>query len=156
MSWTGNAIMFWNGNKITDHGRGELDMTTERIGTDKRMNNGLMRRQFIANKRTWTIAWENIPSTNSILAGYKTADGGYAGEDIESFYKTTPGPFRLVLRRGSANGLSTPSGATTVGTEFADSNFEGYDVFITDFTKAVTRRGVNGDFWNVNITLVQV
>lgn len=157
MAWTTNTIMLWSGNKITDHGRGALDLTTERIGSDKRMSDATMRRQFVANKRTWTITWENIPSTNSISGGMHTADGGYAGEDIENFYLTTPGAFRLVLKRGSANGVSVPSGASTFGGgPFSDSNFYGADVFIGDFSKTVSKRGARGDLWNVSVSLIEV
>lgn len=154
-NWTTNTIMLWNGNKITDHGRAPLAEQIERIGSDKRMRDGTLRRQYIAVKRTWNVSWENIPSTNSVVGAYKTADGGYAGEDIEAFYRATTGKFRLVLKRGSAIGLSTPSGATTAGVPFSDANFYGVDVMFTDFSKEVTKRG-KSDFWNITLTMEEV
>lgn len=153
--WKDNAIMLWNGNKITDHGRQPLNMSTERIGTDKRMADGTLRRFFVGNKRTWSLSWENIPSTNEVIGGYKTVDGGWAGEDIEMFYQTTPGKFRLTLKRGSASGLDTPIGALTPGAPYSDDNFAGVDVMITDFSKDVSKRGLV-DFWNISITLEEV
>lgn len=156
-AWTTNTIMLWSGNKITDHGRSALDFSNERIGTDKRMVDGTMRRQFIANKRTWSVSWENIPSSNSITGGLHTADGGYAGEDIENFYKTTPGVFRLTLKRGSANGLSTPANALLLGFgPFSDANFDGADVYIGDFSKSVVKRSLKADLWNINLTMIEV
>lgn len=154
--WKNNTIMLWDGSKITDHGRGPLNMSTERIGTDRRMADGTLRRFHIKNKRTWTISWENLPSTNSSTTGIKTVDGGWSGEQIESFYQTTPGKFRMVLKRGSAAGLTPPAGATTAGAPFEDANFYGVDVMITDFSKEVVKRGQSVDLWSVNVTLEEV
>lgn len=155
-AWTTNTVMLWAGTKITDHGRESLQMNVERIGTDKRMSDGTLRRQYIGLKRAWNITWNNIPSTNLISGGYHTADGGWAGEDMETFYRTTPGKFRLVLKRGSASGLTPPAGATTAGASFEDANFYGADVMFTDFSKDVVKRGIKGDIWNMSITLEEV
>lgn len=155
MNWTNNTIMAWNNNKISDHGRSPLNMSSERIGTDKRMADGTLRRQHVAIKRTWTMSWENLPSSNEVVNGYKTVDGGWAGEDMEMFYQTTPGVFRMVLRRGSASGLSTPVGASTIGANYEDDNFYGVNVMFTEFSKEVTKRGAV-DFWNINVTLEEV
>lgn len=154
-NWATNSIMSWSGNRITDHGRGALNMNTERIGTDKRMADGTLRRQHIAVKRTWSVNWENLPSTNNVANAYKTADGGWSGEQIESFYQATPGVFRLVLRRGSAAGLSIPAAASTLGAPYEDANFYGVNVMFTEFSKEVVKRG-SVDFWNVNVSLEEV
>lgn len=152
--WTTNTIMTWDGNRVTDHGRSSLSETPERIGTDKRMANGTMRRQFITNKRTWTVSWENLPSKNGGAGQFKTADGGWAGSDIEEFYNTTPGAFTLVLKRGSAIGQSTPVVADSA-LPYEDNDFYIVKVMITDFSKEVLKRGAV-DIWNLNITLVEV
>jgi hypothetical protein len=130
-------------------------MTTEQIGSDKRMSDGTLRRQFIGIKRTWNSTWDNVPSTNTVTNGYKTADGGMSGEDIESFYRSTNGKFRLVLKRGSASGLSVPTGATTAGVPYEDANFYGVDVMFTDFNKDVVKRGLV-DLWNITLTMEEV
>src|SRR5688572_12094428 len=109
--WTTNTIMLWSGNKITDHGRETLTQNIERIGTDRRMVDGTLRRHHVGNKRTWSTSWNMLPSTNTITTGIKTADGGWSGEEMETFYNDTPGAFRLVLRRGSATGVTTPAEA---------------------------------------------
>ena len=153
--WTTNAIMAWNNNKVTDHGRGSLNMSTERIGSDKRMVDGTLRRQYIAVKRSWSVSWDNNPSTNEVVNGYKTVDGGWSGEEMEMFYQTTPGVFRMVLRRGSASGLSVPLGASTIGPPFEDDNFYGVNVMFTEFSKEVVKRGLV-DFWNISVTLEEV
>lgn len=152
--WKDNAAMWWSGNKITDHGRASLNMKSERIGTDKRMADGTLRRFHIGLKRSWDVSWDNLPSTNTVTLGYKTADGGWSGEQIETFYRTTPGKFRMVLRRGSALNLSNPNPAESA-LPYEDQNFYVCNVMITDFSKEVIRRGTV-DFWNVSVTLEEV
>lgn len=152
--WKDNAIMEWDGVKVTDHGRGPLSENTERIGTDKRMADGTLRRQYVGVKRKWSVQWDAMPSTNSVLTGYKTVDGGMAGEDIENFYYNNPGKFRLVLRRGSAIDKATPNPAET-SLPFEDSDFYVANVMLTEFTKEVRKRG-SVDFWSVSVTLEEI
>lgn len=159
MSWKTNAIMTWykdsTEHMITDHGRTELSMNTERIGTDRRMSNGTLRRFLVGNKRSWNTTWSNIPSVNSVATGMKTADGGLSGSEIEDFYDTTPGKFRLILRNGSASGVITPPAALTLGPAYEDDNFYAVDVMITEFSRDVVSRGVV-DLWNITISLEEV
>lgn len=152
--WQDNTIMTWNGNEISDHGRQALSQSTERIGTDKRMADGTLRRQHIGIKRTWQVAWDNLPSTNSVSTGYKTVDGGWAGEDIEAFYYSTPGKFRMVLRRGSAINKTIPNPLDSA-LPYQDSDFYICNVMLTDFSKEVHKRG-KVDFWNLSVTLEEV
>lgn len=146
--------MSWGGQKVSDHGRSPLSETTERIGTDKRMADGTLRRQFIGIKRKWSVSWENLPSTNSVARGIKTADGGMAGEDIEQFYHTTPGKFRMVLRRGSAVNIATPTPPDSA-LPYEDDNFYIVNVMVTGFNKEVRKRGAV-DLWNVSVELEEV
>lgn len=152
--WVDNAIMTWDDVMVTDHGRAPLNMKYERIGTDKRMAIGTLRRQFIGLRRSWDVSWENLPSTNSVVAGFKTVDGGMAGEDIEAFYNATPGAFRLTLRRGSAIALTTPV-VDDVDLPYENSDFYIVRVMLTDLTKDVVKRGIV-DIWNMTLTLEEV
>jgi hypothetical protein len=153
-NWKTNAIMLWSGNMITDHGRQPLTEKIERIGTDKRMANGTLRRFYVGIKRSWDVTWQNIPSTNTVTGGYSTADGGYSGEQIQAFYNANQGKFRLVLKRGSAIGLSTPNPAESA-LPYQDQNFYICNVMFTDFSKDVVRRG-SVDFWNITLTMEEV
>lgn len=152
--WKDNTIMLWAGNKVTDHGRKELQEKTERIGSDKRMFDGTLRRQHIGVKRTWEISWDNLPSTNSISTAYKTADGGLDGMAMEDFFYATPGKFRLVLKRGSALNQAVPNPAESA-LPFEDANFYIVNVMFTQFSKDVVKRG-KSDMWNVSVTLEEV
>ena len=152
--WQDNAIMFWGGTKVTDHGRSPLSMSTERIGTDTRMANGTLRRHQVSKKRTWSVSWEMIPSTNAV-GSLNTVDGGMCGNDIEGFYDTTDGSFVLTLRRGSAiNKISPTSDPNEL--PFKDDDFDICMVMITEFNKEIIKRGPKTDFWSLDITLAEV
>jgi hypothetical protein len=139
-TWKDNTIMFWNDSgtwrKITDHGRSSLSESTERIENKQRMVDGTLRRYSVAKKRSWTCSWDNIPSTNLKTAGLSTVDGGWAGEDMETFHNNTDGSFQVQFRRGD--------GTVTTAT-----------VMIGDFSKEVVKRGIV-DLWNLDITLEEV
>lgn len=152
--WMDNTIMTWDGIKVTDHGRGSLSESPERIGIDKRMADGTLRRQHIVVKRKWSVSWENLPSTNKSPRGMKTADGGMAGEDIERFYFNSPGKVRMVLRRGSAIGLPLPVVSDTL-LPYEDDNFYIADIMFTEYTKEVIKRGYS-DLWNVSVSMEEV
>lgn len=152
--WKDNAIMTWDGQKVTDHGRGPLSENTERLGSDKRMGDGTLRRQHVGIKRQWSVQWDALPSTNSVANGYKTVDGGMAGEDIENFYLTTNGKFRMILRRGSAINKAAPNPDESI-LPYEDADFYIVNVMLTEFSKEVKKRGPV-DFWSVSVTLEEV
>lgn len=140
MPWSDNTAMFWHDGtdfkKITDHNRTPLSANVERIEKKQRMANGTLRRYTVAKKRVWSTSWDMLPSTNAKVNGLKTADGGWAGTEIEEFHDSNNGPFQMQLRHG-------------------DGTVETVTVMISDFTKEVVKRGVV-DLWNLSITLEEV
>lgn len=148
MSWTENAAMFWHDGttfkKITDHNRTPLSISVERFERKQRMANGTLRRYSVAKKRTWSASWDMLPSRNDAAGGITTADGGWAGKDIENFHNSTDGAFRMRLRAGRDSEKA-----------ITDGTIEEVTVMITDFSKEVVKRGVV-DFWNLSITLEEV
>lgn len=144
MAWYDNAIMFWYDTrntpgfrKITDHGRGPLSVSIERIEKKQRMADGTLRRHSITKKRTWSCSWEDLPNKTGVTGYMTTADGGWAGEDIESFHNFFDSVFIMQLRKG-------------------DGTVEAVSVMITDFSKEITKRGQGIDFWRLSITLEEV
>lgn len=117
-------------NYLTEHNRGALNVDVERIEKTHRMANGIMRKYVIADKRTFTVSWENIPHIAS-----KTVDGKWAGGEIENWYNTYIGPF--IVEVSTQTSLSQ------------------YTVMFTNFSKSIQKRGVY-DFWNLDITLEEV
>lgn len=157
--WTTNSIMFWQDSggtyrKVTDHNRSELSESVERLENKQRMADGTLRRYSVSKKRTWSCDWSMLPSTNSVTNGLTTADGGWAGEDIENFHNITDGSFRMILRRGSASGKTAPNPADTA-LPYRDSDFYIVKVMIVDFTKSVVKRGTV-DLWDISISLEEV
>lgn len=153
MAWTDNAIMYWsldgtNWNKISDHNRQPLNITFERLGASNRMVDGTLRRYSVSKKRTFQVAWQMFPSKRDASyngrTGLNTVDGGWAGEDIESFYNSTDGAFKVKLRKGNDEAKA-----------IADGTIEIVTVMITDFSKTVEKRGVV-DLWSLDITLEEV
>ena len=154
MSWQDNAIMFWSFDdgttweKVTDHNRGPLDISYERIGASNRMVDGTLRRQKIAKKRKFDVNWEMLPSKRNALYagknGLTTVDGGLAGEEIEQRYEDNDGKFLMKLRAGSDEAKAA-----------SDGTIEIVNVMFTDFSKAVQKRGIV-DFWQVNLSLEEV
>jgi hypothetical protein len=162
MAWTTNSIMSWRTPgtgtivRVSDHGRSTLSEDWERIETKTRMADGTLRRYSVSKKRTWSCSWTGLPSTNNIVGGLHTVDGGMAGEDIELWVNTINVPFRMILRRGSAEPIVTPPNPADGLLPYQDANFYIANVMITEYNKEVVKRGKLADLWDVSITLEEV
>lgn len=126
-----NAIMMWNGNKITDHNRSELSVDVNRIESTKRMANGRMRKYVVADKHSFSVSWNDLPDARSW-----TVDGFWGGKDIETFYKANAGEFELKVTNG-------------------DGIVNTFTVVFSDFSKKINRRG-DYDLWDVSIQMEEV
>lgn len=153
MGWKENALMYWSldavtWTKVTDHNRQPIDISFERFERKNRMVDGTLRRYSVSKKRTFTVAWEMLPSkiTGSYggRTGLATVDGGMAGEDIENWHKNNDGSFYMKLRKGTDEAKLSN-----------DATIEVVKVMFTDFSKSVEKRGVV-DLWSLNITLEEV
>jgi hypothetical protein len=153
MSWQANAIMYWSADnstwyKITDHNRAPLDITIERIERKNRMADGTLRRYTVGKKRTFTASWSMLPSKTTQSYGGRTGlgtvDGGWAGEDIETFHNNNDGRFYMKLRKGVDEAKA-----------ITDGSLEVVQVMISDFSKTIEKRGIV-DFWSLSITLEEV
>lgn len=122
------ALMAWGGNHISDHNRGPLGISVERIEEATRMANGTMRKYVIADKRTFSISWTDLPQSAA-----HTVDGFWGKNEIEHWYNTVPGSFILVLFYG-------------------DGTTESVNVMMSKFGAEVSKRGVF-DFWHVDVEL---
>lgn len=128
-----NAIMYWNGTKVTDHNRSALSVDVERIETKQRMADGTMRKYVIADKHTFSCSWDDLPSLTA-----QTVDGGLGAAAIEAFYMATQGAFVLTTY-DRANNLS--------GT---------YTVMFSEFSKTIKKRYAGTELWSVDISLEEV
>jgi hypothetical protein len=125
------AIMQWDDNKITDHNREDLAIDYTRIETSKRMANGTMRKYVIADKRTISTAWNDLPHSLDF-----TVDGFWGGSEMLNFYIDHAGAFNMKLTAG-------------------DNSTEVISMMFTKFSYTITKRGVY-DFWHVSMEAEEV
>ena len=153
---------------LSDHNRGELNFSNERIEQRQRTINGRMRSYYIADKLNMSVSWTNLPSranagpaefdSSGISAflrstGEYTADGGAGGVELLDWYENHKGSFWMFLSYDKYSNF---------GKDEADyGNLNKYnqivEVFISDFNYSVQKRGGNNlDLWNVSVTLEEV
>lgn len=131
------ALMLWDNNAISDHNRSPVSIEVDRIETSNRMANGTLRKYVIADKRTFSVSWDDLPHSEEY-----TVDGFWGKREIEAFYNggqpgmAGAGPFTLTLNEGDG----------TVNT---------YTVVFSSYSAEVSKRGLY-DFWNVSVSLEEV
>lgn len=149
---------------ITDDNRQPLDFSEERIEKRERMINGRMRSYHIADKIKLHTSWNLIPSrSHSNIPSFDTAtglspyisyttDGGAGGADMLEWYDSHKGSFWVFLaydRKGIFSGTPEPYGHLGQYNQLIE-------MFISDFSYSVEKRGTKFDYWNVSITLEEV
>jgi hypothetical protein len=149
---------------ITDDNRQPIDFSQERIEKRERMINGRMRSYHIADKLQLSTSWELIPSRShadvphfdvatglSSVKSY-TTDGGAGGADMLEWYDSHKGSFWVFLaydRKGIFKGTPDPY-------DHLGQYNQLIEMFISDFSYSVEKRGSNFDYWNVSISLEEV
>lgn len=121
-------------NKLTEHNRGALEMSTERIEEIKRMANGTLRKYYVADKKTFSTSWDFVPGAQTYLV-----DTAWSVNDLQTFYSSATGKssFRIRIKK-------------------ADGTYEGpYTVIFTSFSPTILKRGVD-TFYNLSIEMQEV
>jgi hypothetical protein len=130
-----DTAMAWNGTRITEHNRGPINVTEQKIKKSARMVNGDLRENVITVKSSYSISWDMVPSTTE-----KTVDGYLGGKGILDFARDTH-LFTLTLRYDDVSGAELTK---TV-------------VFSSDPTYEVIKRSPAGfDLVNVSVELEEV
>lgn len=119
-------------NRLSDHNRDAISVTMDRIENRKRMADGTMRTFVVATKRQWKTSWEDLPRENN-----QTVDGYWGAASIIDFYEDTLGSFELVITDGE--------NATETTTVMFDS-----------FDFKLTKRGIYTDFYDIDLSVVEV
>jgi hypothetical protein len=153
---------------VSDHNRGPLDFGVQRIENRQRMVNGRMRSYFIADKRTLTISWQNLPSRSfgsdpnfntstgkpDTDTDQYTIDGGAGGGELLEWYETHYGTFYVFLSYDKFPSLGLTGANIDASYNRLTEYSEVLEMYITDFTYSVDKRGrTNHDLWNISITL---
>jgi hypothetical protein len=127
-------------NKVTEHNRSALELSTERIERVVRTSNGTLRKNHIADKRKFQLSWDMLPSYRTL-----TVDGGWGAEDLRSFYFGDEGKQSFNIRVNLAK----------TGLDQSTSGFESYTVIISSCNFTVVKRGLQ-PHWNVSLSLDEV
>lgn len=154
---------------LSDHNRGEISFTPQRIEQRQRTINGRMRSYHIADKMTISFSWNLLPSRSFFqnaefdpttgISPYQnnlqefTADGGAGGVEILDWYNAHPGPFWMYLAYDKYSNFGDDNAAFG---HLAQYN-EIIQVYFADFNYSVVKRGGNNfDLWNISVTLEEV
>ena len=149
---------------LSDHNRSDIKVTPNRIEKRERMINGRMRSYHIADKIKISTSWNMLPSRShedipnfdqatgiSTNKSY-TTDGGAGGADIQEWYNDHKGSFWVFLaydRKGIFRGTESPY-------DHLRQYNQVIEMFISDFSFSVEKRGPNFDYWNVSVSLEEV
>lgn len=139
---------------LTDDGRDPLNVDIQRIEYSQRMLNGRMRSYHVADKRTFSTSWTDLPSRSQdsqrkYISEYdkRTTSIKYgAGQEIKDWYETYSTSFWMLLVYDG--GENTELDLT--------KQVEKYNVFFEDFGFVISKRGQHNDLWDVDISLVEV
>lgn len=154
---------------LSDHNRGDMSFTPQRIEQRQRTINGRMRSYHIADKMQMSVSWTLLPSRSFYqnaefdpatgISPYQnnlqefTADGGAGGVEILDWYNSHPGPFWMYLAYDNYSNFGDDNAA------FGNLNKynEIMQVYFSDFNYSVVKRGGNNfDLWNISVTLEEV
>lgn len=127
-------------NKVSEHNRSEFNISNNRIEEVKRMSNGTLRKFFVADKKTFNLSWDMLPSYRTL-----TVDGKWGAEDLRSFYYSPEGQNAFNIRVNFAK----------TGSSQESSGYEQYNVIFKDCSFTVVKRGLQ-PHWNVSLTMEEV
>lgn len=127
-------------NKVTEHNRSPLEINVERIEAITRTSNGTLRKNHIADKRSFSVSWEMLPSYRDL-----TVDGGWGAEDLRQFYLSDDGKKTFNIRINLAK----------TGSDQSSSGYESYTVSFSNCSFGVLKRGLQ-PHWSVSLTMDEV
>jgi hypothetical protein len=159
---------------LSDHNRAEISFKPIRIEKRERMVNGRMRSYHIADKTQVSTSWQMLPSrgfsaspdfnsdgipilrTKSTetqgMSQMFTADGGAGGIELLDWYENHKGSFWLFLSYDRYDNFADPVTRYNNLNNYSDV----VEVFFSDFSYSVEKRGQGYDFWNVSMSLEEV
>ena len=127
-------------NKVTEHNRSDLGVSIERIEKITRTSNGTLRKNYITDKRRFSVSWTMLPSYRTL-----TVDGAWGAEDLRTFYLSNGGKESFNIRINLAK----------AGTDQTSSGYEEYTVVFGGCNFSVVKRGLQ-PHWTVSIELEEV
>ena len=166
-----NAVPDANQNErfliLSDHNRGPIDIKNNRLEQKERTINGKMRSFYIADKNTFSVSWQNLPSRSfSNLANFNnstgtenvgldkyTVDGGAGGNELLDWYLNHKGSFYLFIAYDKYIELKDQNSTYNRLGEYQ----EVVEVLFSDFSYSVNKRGYSKhDLWDISLSLEEV
>jgi hypothetical protein len=149
---TGTITFATTWYKLTDHNRQAIEVTPQLIEKEARMANGTMRKFVVAKKDTISTSWEFLPAKSTDIV-----DGNYSGSWLTAFYNANVGlPIYLKLVASKHNDPAT--GVYPVDSSYAtaQNTSKVYNVFITSFSRTVSKRTRVTDYIDMSIEFTEV
>jgi hypothetical protein len=144
----GSLIYLNSTIKLSEHNRQPASIQHNRIEKTQRMANGILRKFFVADKKSINVSWNILPSFSTF-----TVDGGYGAMDIRSFYDGTAAKASGALSGRSNFDVTLSYGGTT----------QTFNMIFTSCSFELVKRNVkevSGDtpqeFWNVSLSMDEV
>lgn len=134
---------------LTDDNRSELSVSLERIEYKKRMINGRMRSYHVADKKTFSVNWKNLPSNKNELSEVRFSGltvGWASCQQMLEWHKNHTDSFYLTLVYDTPELSEVP----------LKYRLEKYNVFFDEFSYTVKKRGTTHDLWDITMSLVEV
>lgn len=126
--------------KLSEHNRSEFTISPQRIEKTQRMANGTLRKFFIADKKTFSVAWDMLPSSSAL-----TVDGAWGAEEMRTFYESSDGRGTFKIKVNLAKN----------GTDQTSSGYEEYTVSFTSASFIVLKRGLQPHY-SVSMSMEEV
>jgi hypothetical protein len=152
---------------LSDHNRGAIDFSTDRIENRERMINGRMRSYHVADKLNLSLSWNMLPSrsfpgapnfseygtTTYEKTEEYTVDNGAGGVELLDWYNTHTNSFWVFLSYDNYKSYGEIPAAYNQLNQYSQV----VEMFISSFDYSVEKRG-NGtyDFWNISLRLEEV
>jgi len=138
-------------NKVTEHNRSPVELNIDRIEKSVRTSNGTLRKNHIADKKSFSMSWDMLPSYRTL-----TVDGAWGAEDLRSFYLSDDGKKEFKIRINLAKtGLDTSSSGATYTSTMTNTSSEEYTVVFTSCNFTVVKRGLQ-PHWGVSLSMSEV
>lgn len=134
--------------KFTDHNRSTLNFSYEQIENSVRTANGTMRKFVIAQKRSFDVSWEMLPTNSAYVV-----DGLPGAGAINDFYLNNINKkidLEIVHHGSSTAQLSSSSVPSA-----PNGTKETISVFISSFSYEVVKRMPDYDYVNLSIGFVE-
>lgn len=134
---------------LTDDNRSELQVSLDRIEYKKRMINGRMRAYHVADKKTFSVSWKDLPSDRSEISEVRFSGittGWASCQQMLDWHNNHTDSFFLSLVYDTPTASANP----------LRYRLEKYNVFFEDFSYVVNKRGATHDLWDISMSLVEV